>query len=821
MTESEAIALALDGQGVLFLGSGFSLGAKTAKREDGHDDILSAPGFARYLGKAAGIGEDAGLEDASDEFERLRGPEQLVATIKQHFIAAEVAAFHRTILSIPWKRIYTTNYDNVAELASEDEKKALKPCGARDDFNSLRGGPTLSIHLNGYAPTLQTSDLRRDFKLTEGSYAAATITDTPGVAYFRQDIRMADVVIFLGYGMSDLDIKRLLAEHPASIAKTLFFVGNNPTAECDRRVRRYGTPIHSTAEEFASAVSTQKTTHVRSASADRLRYLAEYVASGPPATISDSDVINLLLWGKHTTDQIAASMVGGVRYYQERPELNKILDSISAGKRMVVLHSRLGNGKTLLIEGLKVRLREIGYRVLQARDADPSIQRELEAVARSGKKVALFFERYSTWLSEIELFWRNCDPSSLVVATDRSHAHDFFSNELEHFCGEDSIVEFACDRMRDNEIRWIVSFLDQYGLWGELAGAKTYVKVKHVETMCLGQWHGVLLEIMKSPDIATRISKITSRLLTIRRDQGPIYAILILAVLGEPATYDVLTDLYDTSTITRRSVEADPAMSELFEVDSYECRVRSAVVANYILAATDDGESIIQTLVHMAERFHRLSGVRPLYKKLSIQLLRVSVVAPLFPEKQPKLSILDYYERLRAAIPFQREPQFWLQYAIAALVCKDLERSKTYFETAYSIGESIPNYDTFKIDNHYVRYLMAKAQEVDSVDVFWPMFLESSRIIDRQMRKERGDFPFKVARDLPLPVNRFKTVLKPPQKRTIIAFARRVHDQIKALPGYRQSNKWVQHCKRSMEEVIVVLSADNIEPESDTPSLGE
>ena len=50
--------------------------------------------------------------------------------------------------------------------------------------------------------------------------------------------------------------------------------------------------------------------------------------------------------------------------------------------------------------------------------------------------------------------------------------------------------------------------------------------------------------------------------------------------------------------------------------------------------------------------------------------------------------------------------QFWLQYAIARIEHSDFKSAEILFRTAYSHAKSIPGYNTFQIDNHYL-------------DIFW------------------------------------------------------------------------------------------------------
>jgi hypothetical protein len=78
-------------------------------------------------------------------------------------------------------------------------------------------------------------------------------------------------------------------------------------------------------------------------------------------SLSDTDVIDLLLWGKFQTNQVASALLDNAHFYQRRKELDKTIQAIGCGKRIVAIHSKLGNGKTLLVEALKVALRERGY----------------------------------------------------------------------------------------------------------------------------------------------------------------------------------------------------------------------------------------------------------------------------------------------------------------------------------------------------------------------------------------------------------------------------------------------------------------------------
>lgn len=43
------------------------------------------------------------------------GPSKIIEKLKNEYTISEIAEHHKKICSLPWKRIYTTNYDNIIE----------------------------------------------------------------------------------------------------------------------------------------------------------------------------------------------------------------------------------------------------------------------------------------------------------------------------------------------------------------------------------------------------------------------------------------------------------------------------------------------------------------------------------------------------------------------------------------------------------------------------------------------------------------------------------------------------------------------------------
>lgn len=137
MTLDEVIDLALDGNSVLFLGSGFSVGAVNKRGEK----FLTGEALKRYFAKnCEELSEEEyakyNLADITEYYidqpslsfsEKESRKQNLIHELQDLFYVSGVEDYHNVILSVPWKRIYTTNYDDVVEFSSKGSENERVP----------------------------------------------------------------------------------------------------------------------------------------------------------------------------------------------------------------------------------------------------------------------------------------------------------------------------------------------------------------------------------------------------------------------------------------------------------------------------------------------------------------------------------------------------------------------------------------------------------------------------------------------------------------------------------------------------------------------
>src|SRR5258708_27767099 len=103
----------------------------------------------------------------------------MVEEMQEECTVKQVSEAQIDILRYRWKRIYTTNYDNVAETAAAQRGQKLIPATLSDTIHGLPKTDTLCVHLNGFIDRLKVPTLDIEIKLTDTSYLTNIVAESP------------------------------------------------------------------------------------------------------------------------------------------------------------------------------------------------------------------------------------------------------------------------------------------------------------------------------------------------------------------------------------------------------------------------------------------------------------------------------------------------------------------------------------------------------------------------------------------------------------------------------------------------------------------
>ena len=81
--------------------------------------------------------------------------------------------------------MYTTNYDRVAEIMSEENGRPLKSLTLSSEYYSPQIRKAC-IHLNGCITNLTPATLQKEFKLTDASYDAEELEGKPWFEFMKK-----------------------------------------------------------------------------------------------------------------------------------------------------------------------------------------------------------------------------------------------------------------------------------------------------------------------------------------------------------------------------------------------------------------------------------------------------------------------------------------------------------------------------------------------------------------------------------------------------------------------------------------------------------
>lgn len=800
MSPEEAIQHALDGNAVLFTGAGFSWGAKN---QEGTQIPAGAALATSLLGEIGYTNSMTGLDKASAAYLRRKSPRDLVNYLVPKFTAAKVTSSHQILAGLPFRRVYTTNYDDVMETARKEVGLPFASFESVVPPKDVLGREGIILHINGSIAGLTEDKLQKSFKLTSGSYAADSFEASGWAFHFRQDLRAARAIIFIGYSMYDLDIRRILFEEDMSDRCVFVTAPLNKDNELDAEdLADLGVLNAIGIDAFADIVkrvSEQYEPQEQELVTESWKLLStqQSVDRSP----SDQEVLDALLLGHLSEPFIAeAEGPGAARYSIPRSQYDQILADVSA-KLPTVIVGDLGSGKSFIAELVARKVARDGADVFHLVSSDDSIQ-EAALLIREDRELLLVIESYHRhmdllrWLADVR------HASVRVLMTARPSAHDLLQGELLSIFG-DQIRLHEVSRLDGAEVSSAIDLLDRYGLWGRRGGWPLQRKAAYIREDCGSALAPLLVDLLNSQHISDRYRELLAQAPARGDVERLLVCVFVLEVMSFSPTVSKIQELL-SSSVSWAGVRAEANLRPIVNFDSNYVRARSSVLAIHFLHHVFQARTIVTVMIEMARRADGLR-VNKEYFQILNELMRYRNVSNIIPEQGRLETTVSFYEGVKNLGSTRRNPQFWLQYAIACLAIGRLERSGRYFKQAYALAHD--GYDTSKIDNHYARYLIECA-------LLEPSFQDAKRLIDdaanivlQQMGDEIKFYPYRVATGIFRFFERNRAALGPSDKQSFLKIFSQIEKRAAAARGSLAANRYVLECRALASKALAELSS--------------
>lgn len=810
MELKDAIYKILDGNCMIFTGSGFSLGATNIKQEN--SGMLKAYELANYLYDECGYNiQDGNLTNASNLYQKKFGPHKLIELLKQEYTVRSISPDQEYIGSLPWLRIYTTNYDKIVELSYEKNKKYLTPVTLSCRINDYKDKSKLCLHLNGYIERLTPETLNTEFKLTAGSYLADNFSKNEWIEFFKNDLKICDAIFFVGFSMIyDLDIARIVYASQELHNKCFFIVSDNENAVNLDLLKDFGHPCPIGLSGFVDLSRSALSSHISKAKVlmPILCFSRPEIRNTAPQ-IQDQDRHALLVKGNLNTHILDYSLLFPERYeyFLYRDKLNNVMEDIDNGQSNILVQSDLGNGKTLFLHAVAILLSRKGYEVFFYEKYRTTAEREIETICRQdNKKTVLIFDDYHDVHKLIEIFQR-FRSDQILITSERTQIFQTIFDNVEDTIGEYQVYDI--NRLTPKETTAFNLMLKHYGLWGVWAGRSDEARYKYIQNTCNNHISNVILALLDSSILGKKIKTIVDE---IKSRKGFFHA-LILILISKSFSFrleiDEVVELLNDKSLNNPSFKTNPVINEFVNFYDDQIIMRSSVFAQYILTKITDPELVIDTLIMIAKsldtKFRSHSPSRQKFTVIiNFRLLQKSIN---MENSAWKTNIFRYYESIRNLDFCADNPQFWLQYAIAELSDYNYVIAGQFFKTAYSCAENIPGYDTYQIDNHYARFLLENEVEYGNPTTCIKAFDEAHQIL---ITPHKGDelkhYPYRVAQGYYTFYQKFYNQLQQHEKNRFMSSCQKMYDKVlKYLrtPGATRKNH-VNKTKDMLEQILVM-----------------
>lgn len=772
MDIKEAIEGIFNGESILFVGSGFSFGATNSNPVD--DKMKSSTSLSDLLLGECGVNQKGvDLTKASQIYIARHSAEELVNFLKKEFVVSSISDDQKFITSMNWLRVYTTNYDDILEKGYALNKKICTPVTLSDKYQNInaKDKQNLIIHLNGFIRTLTAEKLNNEFKLTNASYHSLVFNQSPWHDLFHNDLRVCKSVFFIGFSMDyDLDLSQIIVS--SGLKNKAFFIVSDDISEIDKECMAvYGDVLPIKLAGFVNTIKRVQTDY---------RPIAEEEIFSPISFrelhidtsfqhVTNNDFYELLMNGVVKQAYVSRSLQDtDFKYCVNRTALSKVAQMINNHTKSILIASSLGNGKTLFLHQLAALLLSEGRQVFWYEKYTEKVYGEIGIIRKKYPDAVIIVDDYHTAKNIIHSLAVG-NSSNVIVTSERQSYHDAIYDEILSDLGAYETV--SIDKLNSEEVAAISKLFEKYSVWGTYSASAEDKRMNYIRNYCKSQISLLILSQISSSHIS---KKIYDAYELVKKEQRYKYAFIVLLIAEY---FSIKPDMYDYSTWVGVDLLNNPVfknnigVKEFINFDENEIRFKSSIVSQYFLHTCINPEEIIDVLIEMMKVLDTTVRTNTRHKEILISLMNFAQLRNCVDNARAGAieHLLRYYDAISNLSSCQDNIHFWLQYAIARLEEKNYLVADMYFKKCYALAANYPNYLTYKIDNHYSRYLLENAMANNKENMCMDAFRRAHTIlIVTNHGEERTIYPYRMAR-LYIPFyKQFSDRLTPDEKKELL-----------------------------------------------------
>lgn len=699
----EAIKYAIDGDAVLFLGAGFSHEARNKENEF----LPVGRELSVALCRELGITESYDLSIISERYIDEKNIKGFISYLKEKLLCYVPSDNQLDALNLPWRRIYTTNYDNVAEVCSKKNDVVRDSVTMNTPIKAVNNREGAIIHLNGSLLNVSEESFYDEFKITDESYLRDGFMKSNWASIFLEDINNAKAVVFIGYSLSyDLDLQRVIY---STIKRKSVFINDENIDDNQRyKIKKWGMLYDGALLGFADRVRMLRQSYKPKLKLHNLKSLKEMRSVDYKLhDIQSMDVFKLFLYGEYNRYWFRNE-----NYCIARKKVyNDIIENLKSSN-FCLLHSDLGNGKSVMLDYIASQL--VMYAKVYLLENLENIAEDFEDIKpRDDKDVYILIDDLDACsvraMKELEKYQ---NPRFKIIATCRSYIEPLLEDKIKSQCSMYfySMTVMDINILYNQDINDLAQRFENNNLWGEHSALSHSAKRKKLQKELKSNMSNILYVLLDSNTIKDKIAQV---LCSVKKD-NLLKGYLVMQSICDICKFKLpgyeIARLIDIKLFDiERHVREANIGSEVICLENNNIRLRSSVFSRYILHEMADENFALDVLSLFHKNISNYSTSKYLQIRRKLNA-RTNLIEIFGGAKYHRLSNFDidqtvysFYEKIQNIE--KENPFFWLQFAIVALNLGEYDISKIYFENAYAYSKKLERFDSYQLDTHYARYL--------------------------------------------------------------------------------------------------------------------
>ena len=730
MNFKDSLTVGVNGGNLLFCGAGFSADCLNFSATE----IGAASPLLEFFNSALSYSYSE-LQLAADDYIDKFGEISLFKIISDKYSVSKRTKAVDDILSYPWSRIYTTNYDNVIEQSLTDQK-ILHCCANNTEspFDVFKHHPQsqIIVHLHGAMQKWDFKSFIDSCVLERKSYLTIS-SSSNWAAQLREDYARATGVFFVGFSNSDFYLAEQLFSVSASKDKVFFINRENSgmDRELQARQRSFGTSFSIGKEAFASQVAeclrVGAPPILETHSFEKHTLLK---ASEERASVIEQEAF--MIRGKTNEALLFHDIIDQSHSYRaHRMQCDTIVEFLKKEKAVAMVIGGICSGKSQIIDECVLRLLTEGSVVFVLRSKFYDLVEEARRISEAHPTAIIVIDDCFSLrgdLVKILKYFNNAQNRMLLSS--RTLAHDS-EEDLRTQLQEDAEYRiFDSEILNYDEGIELISCTDRIAGWGaQVSGISQ--KRRILERGHNSRLSGFLLGLFSAPHIRCRfLTEIDVIRISGDNAERALILALYLQNIGERVPEHVLSGLLgqDSIQIFKRNKATSSFVS--YNAGKRGFDVIPSVNARESLKQFFDPRLVTDIIVEAVRNIEHVR-YQPAFNRVFVEFMRYTQLKQVVTsfEQQDR-----FFDRLSEIWFCNRHVLFKLQWSMAMRDHQEWGRAWQYLEDAYGQARELHDFTTYHLDDQKAGLLLDSVAIGQKSSFYLLRFKEFAEILTRAIR---------------------------------------------------------------------------------------